>query len=92
MKGWTETSIQLPRLKEAGRFQTSELASQSIKGSERRGTTGLKSSQTRAEAEVSKKQPQPAVVSWEKKQLLSLGNSWREAREREKTGVVTNQN
>lgn len=42
MKGWTETLVQLPRLKEAGRFQTSELASQSIKDSEGRGITGLK--------------------------------------------------
>lgn len=77
MKGWTETLIQLPRLKEAGRFQTSELAFQSIKSSEGRGTTGLKSSQTSTEVEVSKKQPWPAVVSWEN-QLLSLGNSRRE--------------
>lgn len=55
-----------------------ELAFQSIKSSEGRGTTVLKSSQTRTEVEVSKKQPWPAVVSWEN-QLLSLGNSRREA-------------
>lgn len=78
MKGWTELLIQLPRLKEAGRLQTSELASQSVEGSEGRGTTGLKSSQTRTEGEVSKKQSWSAVVSWEN-QLLSLGNSRRKA-------------